>query len=863
MLKTGISRIPVALMFTLLFFAIPRLAFSDSLDAGLLAYYGLNGNAWDLSGNNHDGIVIGAEPTQDRFGHPASAYRFNGLDQRIDLGFGPGTTYSSLSTNIWVRSLADSSGFGGYDANDAGATWEAGDFISVYDVEAGYANAFRILGRGADSPQIGQIESEVSSQWEVTPDRYDDGTWHMLTQTWDGTTVKLYIDAVLVTEYPADQPITPDYNWFVGCRNTGGSGWTGAPFSEHVEGDIDEVGIWDRALTPEEVQRLAGYSPGYDLLASYSFSGNAADSSGFGRDGTVTGAVLTTDRFGNPASAYRFNGLDQRIDLGFGPGTTYSELSANIWVRSLAEGTGFGGHDANAFGETWEAGNFISVYDVETGYANSFRIIGRGDSSPYIGQIESEVSSQWDMTPGRYDNGNWHMLTQTWDGTTVKLYIDAVLVTQYTSDQPITPDYNWFVGCRNTGDTGWSGAPYSEHAEGDLDDISIWGRPLTQSEITDLYAGYIQADFSIDTDMVEINDPVIFSNLSTGSITDYSWDFGDGTTSTEVSPTHAYSQGGIYTVVLTVSGDSGVFTATKTLTVLGESPQISQIMDVPNDQGGRVYVHFLRSSFDDDPLSLKSLESYSLERLDGGNWVTVASGNAYNQDEYIYEASTLSDSTATDPGLTQFRVIAGMAEGNWASTPVTGYSVDNIAPATPQDVAWAQWNLLQWQPVPDQDFEYYRVYASNHSAFDSQAQIVGTTTDNKLSVTVRDWDYWFVTAIDHSGLESEASASPSALSGIGAETPARFAINGNYPNPFNPQTTISFSLAQPGIIDLSIFDIAGRHVVTLIAGEQTAGDHKVIWTGRNEKGVNVASGVYFARLRDGDHVSTMRMSLIK
>ncbi|MEZ4386999.1 MAG: FlgD immunoglobulin-like domain containing protein [Candidatus Krumholzibacteriia bacterium] len=69
-----------------------------------------------------------------------------------------------------------------------------------------------------------------------------------------------------------------------------------------------------------------------------------------------------------------------------------------------------------------------------------------------------------------------------------------------------------------------------------------------------------------------------------------------------------------------------------------------------------------------------------------------------------------------------------------------------------------------------------------------------------------------------------------------------------YPNPFNPQTTLAFEMAQTGHVDLAVFDVAGRRVATLLAETLTAGRHQTTWNGRDQAGRPVGAGVYLARL---------------
>jgi sugar lactone lactonase YvrE len=84
------------------------------------------------------------------------------------------------------------------------------------------------------------------------------------------------------------------------------------------------------------------------------------------------------------------------------------------------------------------------------------------------------------------------------------------------------------------------------------------------------------------------------------------------------------------------------------------------------------------------------------------------------------------------------------------------------------------------------------------------------------------------------------------------------------PNPFNPRTVISFTLAEPAVADLRVFDLAGRLVRVLAGGEIIAGGpHEIVWNGRDEAGREVASGTYVCRLRAGDLVTSTRLTLLR
>ena len=91
-----------------------------------------------------------------------------------------------------------------------------------------------------------------------------------------------------------------------------------------------------------------------------------------------------------------------------------------------------------------------------------------------------------------------------------------------------------------------------------------------------------------------------------------------------------------------------------------------------------------------------------------------------------------------------------------------------------------------------------------------------------------------------------------------------FVLDQNYPNPFNPETWIAFSLSVRANVDLSIFNVLGQHVKTLLEGEVEASQrHEVMWDATDEFGRRVATGVYLYRLQVGNESKTRKMLLLK
>ena len=85
----------------------------------------------------------------------------------------------------------------------------------------------------------------------------------------------------------------------------------------------------------------------------------------------------------------------------------------------------------------------------------------------------------------------------------------------------------------------------------------------------------------------------------------------------------------------------------------------------------------------------------------------------------------------------------------------------------------------------------------------------------------------------------------------------------NYPNPFNPTTTIQYELSQRSDIQITIYDLLGRKVTTIVSEIQEAGYKSVIWDATNSNGQPVSAGVYLYRIKAGDFVQTKKMILLK
>ena len=96
-----------------------------------------------------------------------------------------------------------------------------------------------------------------------------------------------------------------------------------------------------------------------------------------------------------------------------------------------------------------------------------------------------------------------------------------------------------------------------------------------------------------------------------------------------------------------------------------------------------------------------------------------------------------------------------------------------------------------------------------------------------------------------------------------SQGPTETALLGNYPNPFNPSTTITYTVAQTTLVTLKIFNTLGEEIATLVNEMQPAGVRSATWNGRNSNGASIASGIYMYRLSAGDVVLTEKMLYLK
>ncbi len=231
------------------------------------------------------------------------------------------------------------------------------------------------------------------------------------------------------------------------------------------------------------------YVPSNGLVGWYPFSGNANDQSGNGNNGTVTGATLTTDRFGNSNTSYSFNGTSNYITA-----TLTSSLNTN----------NINGITLSAWcnlNSLTTVSSILNIFDAST--LKTYGIKYDGPTSPVFNGVNGIDGSPATMSLNGIDNptiNKWYnvVLTCDYSNNSSKLFVNGILQRQSTVvlNRPVLTTVR--IGA-------WVPLNGNWVCNGKLDDIGVWNRALTQQEITNLYNGNICYKSISVTDTLIIN----------------------------------------------------------------------------------------------------------------------------------------------------------------------------------------------------------------------------------------------------------------------------------------------------------------------------------------------------------------------
>jgi len=568
-----------------------------------------------------------------------------------------------------------------------------------------------------------------------------------------------------------------------------------------------------------------------DCIVYYPFNGNADDESGNGYDGTVFGATLTSDRFGNANSAYSFNGSGDYIISDAPLPTGSSARSISIWFNTTSASGSNGWFSNTAISWGSPSDNALCSISIYQGMLD-FGAFG----NPY------DVHT-WVVV----NDGNWHHAVVVYDGSTLKIFLDGVEVASEIRTLN-TSFSSLYIGSRS--------GQSNQYMDGLVDDARVFDRALSEDEIGALYGegGWFHEAALIDSIVDLPNDQggwVLTHFTRSGR------DFSDEA----LLPISNY---GIWRRM-----DSAALIAALE-TQASSTAEKSAAGDTPELRGMPVVTYKGRTYIQSGP-------GFAASSFPPGTWVWVATVPAVQQDNYIAAVPTAADSSASGTNHTVLVITAHTTTPSiwYVSHPDSGYSVDNLSPDPPRGLGGKYQYppaelVITWRPNGEADLSHYAVYKGNREDFvPGPSNRIGAPQDTTFVDSSFDPDvsnYYKISALDIHENESEYSLlRPEEITGAGSVpgVPAVTALEQNVPNPFNPLTVIRFAIASPGWVELRVHDVAGRFVRTLVEGVRTVGRYEVTWDGRDGGGVSVASGVYMYELKAPGCVEARKMVLLK
>ena len=480
---------------------------------GLVGYWPFNGNANDESGNGNNGVVDGAILTADRNGASNQSYSFNGIDSGIEItNTLLSNTVHSYSYNFWCSLDTEAltpNGYTIFDDCDSNQWYGKGRF-------GGNSNSF--------SQKLSFNFREAMSS-ESIDSNFNSNIWVNYCCVFDNENqlIKLFKNGVLVstTNYIPNSYVSGDRKTQIGRCQSPIQYTPGTNFTSNWLGEIDDIGLWNRALTQQEITTLYNSSlpqttclpanvPTTGLVGYWPFCGNANDESANANNGTVNGAALTADRFGNINSAYSFDGVNDYIE------TLANNLPLNNSARSFSFFCDFQPTQSN----NW---NCILSYGNSLGTNNPGKI-----NDLFVGSTNSSLiylnNNVYTTTANANQNFSniWHHIVVTYDGTSlnnIKIYFDGVQLQTTSQNFQNISILASTLSPLFFGKTSMSYSGINYFYNGKLDDIGIWNRALTPQEITNLYNVNqcitnitVTDTLIINVGQLSFNDPVTWAN---------------------------------------------------------------------------------------------------------------------------------------------------------------------------------------------------------------------------------------------------------------------------------------------------------------------------------------------------------------
>lgn len=461
---------------------------SDPLAEGLAGYWkfdevsGVTSIDSSMNGNNGT-LTNGPTRTTGKIG---GAVTFDGTDDFVHVpgDIGALNNASAFSISAWFNRT----GTGGSSGTAIFAKGTHMDWGNDVDLMLDNGSLlFAQVNNGAD----GAASFDYSGI-------YTHGTWaHVLlvydgTQTGNSNRLKIYFNGVQQSlsfatyTVPATTANLAGDDQYIGRYIDGSNGWT-------MKGSIDEVRLYNRALSPEEVDTLYRTTKPTEVDASlvghWTFDGptisgtTVYDRSGAGNNGTLTnGPTKTAGVFGQ---GLQFDGVDDYVtvlhsgSLGFNYG---NDFSVYLWVK---------------LPPTQVSTPYIDTEILtKDGYPYALRVLNQTYGT--VADRGKVVALRWDGTnnPGiasnsQLNDNKWHQISFIKNGATLSLYVDGILngTAVDTTNQSATSEANLSIGSRQT----------DHNLQGTIDDVRIYNRALTADEIYKMYKAGAGSKMNVDT----------------------------------------------------------------------------------------------------------------------------------------------------------------------------------------------------------------------------------------------------------------------------------------------------------------------------------------------------------------------------
>lgn len=267
----------------------------------------------------------------------------------------------------------------------------------------------------------------------------------------------------------------------------------------------------------------------------------------------------------------------------------------------------------------------------------------------------------------------------------------------------------------------------------------------------------------------------------------------------------------------------------------------------------------------------------TLTGSNGNALARVAVGSVYGDTTEVTATWTSSDGVTTL--VANFVVVAA-----WPDSAIAAKGNNQTAARNAVLPDSLTIKILDAAQAPVKNYPVtFRILTGGGKLANNQAEVEVNTDSNGYARTI--WTLGNIPGVQQVELQAlfnndnlrntpfvfEATAFiPSAVTDeVAASLPQQFALQQNFPNPFNPETTVRFDLPEAGAVTIQVMDVSGRQVRQLLAGEIPAGSHRLIWNGQNNDGLPAESGVYFITLRaklgrnPRDLVATRKVVLMK